>query len=202
MVSKLMFLGYFFEAHYQRAKPRLDCAGCSETWVGPSIKSSEIEEKAEVFLMLFYFSLFRRNVLEKILQTNSFGHLCASFCRSGGPLGAQRVPKVVTKVDQMKLWNRPWQPGRPECYPNAARGRLGFENGAHGVSNSVILDESKGFWGLIYGHARIIYFVYLFWSCWVGWVTKRSIYTSKYRERHMSHRSIQYNTNIERDTCV
>ena len=117
-----MLFGDFFEAHVERAKPRLDCAGCSETWVGPSRKSSEIEEKTEVLLMLSPHSLFRRNVLEKVLQMDPFGDLGAPFCRSGGPLGAQRLPKVVEKVDQMRLRNRPWQPGGPECYPNGAQG--------------------------------------------------------------------------------
>ena len=117
-----MLFGIFSEADVEMEKPRLDCAGCSETWVGPSRKSSEIVKKTDVLLILSPHSLFRRIVLEKVLQRDPFGHLWAPFCRSGGPSGAQRPPKVVTKVDQMRLWNRPWQPGGPECYPNAARG--------------------------------------------------------------------------------
>ena len=80
------------------------------------------EEKTEVLLMQLHALNFSSNVLEKVLQMDPFGDLWVSFCRSGGPLGAQRVPKVVKKVDQMRLRNRPWQPGGPECYPNAAQG--------------------------------------------------------------------------------
>jgi len=40
----MLFLD-FSEADVEMEKPRLDCAGCSETCVGPSRKSSKIEEK-------------------------------------------------------------------------------------------------------------------------------------------------------------
>ena len=107
MVSKSMLFLDFSEADVEMEKPRLDCAGAVQTCVGPSRKSSKIEEKTLDALTLSALSLFLRNVVKKVLQRNPFGELWASFCRSGDPLGAQRVPKVVKKVDQMKLRNRP-----------------------------------------------------------------------------------------------
>ena len=50
-MGPFLFFLDFFKAHVERAKPRLDCASCSETWVGPSRKSSKIQEKTEVLLM-------------------------------------------------------------------------------------------------------------------------------------------------------
>ena len=93
MVSKSMLFGDFSLAHVQIEKPRLDCAGCSETWVRPSRRSLEIEEKTQDMLTLSTHSLFRRNFVKKVLQRGPFGDLWASFCCSGDPLGAQRVPK-------------------------------------------------------------------------------------------------------------
>ena len=117
-----MFFGDFFEEHVQRANPRLDCAGRSETWVGPSRKSLEIEEKTEVLLMQ--------------LHALTFSSKCA---RKGPPKGSLWGPLGLL----LSLWRPTWSPKgaqscekgrpnealesaqatrRPECYPNAVQG--------------------------------------------------------------------------------
>ena len=75
IVSKSMLFADFSEADVEMEKPRFDCAGAVQTWVGPSRKSSKIKEKTSDMLTLSALSLFLRNVIKKIIQRDLFGNL-------------------------------------------------------------------------------------------------------------------------------